>query len=286
LATPRGHATIWDFFRQWIEVDRLDDFTKTTPGFAEAREHMKTEARLFTESIFSGGRPWTELFLGPTTFINEPLAAIYGQPGIMGLDFQAVTVDAKLRSGLLTQAAFLSNSPGDFGSPTVRGLFVRQRLLCMQVPPPPPGVPELIPPSPGGTRRQRYEEGTSTPVCRSCHVLMDPIGFGFEHFDGAGRYLETDNSLPIDATGQITSVEADLLGPFDGAVELLRKLAASRDVRACMAKQWFRFALSRAETEADACSIQAAIATLERGGTLTDLVVALAMSDAFHYARW
>ena len=33
---------------------------------------------------------------------------------------------------------------------------------------------------------------------------MDPIGFGFEHYDPLGLWRATDEGQPVDATGQIT----------------------------------------------------------------------------------
>ena len=34
--------------------------------------------------------------------------------------------------------------------------------------------------------RERYIEHASNPACSSCHDLIDPIGFGFEHYDASG----------------------------------------------------------------------------------------------------
>jgi hypothetical protein len=38
---------------------------------------------------------------------------------------------------------------------------------------------------------------TAGTDCPGCHVLFDPIGYGFEHFDELGRYRATENGLPI-----------------------------------------------------------------------------------------
>jgi hypothetical protein len=109
---------------------------------------------------------------------------------------------------------------------------------------------------------------------------MDPIGFGFEHFDGGGRFRLTENGLPIDASGAIN--QADVEGPFDGVVELADRLAGSAQVRGCIARQWFRYAYGRAETDDDACTLDALDAALSgSGGRIRDLLVALTQTDAF-----
>jgi len=115
---------------------------------------------------------------------------------------------------------------------------------------------------------------------------MDPIGFGFEHFDAVGRYRVSYGSSPIDASGEIVNAGPDLEGSFDGAIELSSKLATSDGVPACIARQWFRFALLRDPSEEDRCSVDAATSLLRRGGSLVDLVVNVATSDAFRYTRW
>jgi hypothetical protein len=114
---------------------------------------------------------------------------------------------------------------------------------------------------------------------------MDPIGFGFEHFDGIGRYREDEWGLPIDATGNVyDTVDAD--GPFNGVVELGEQLGNSGQVRDCVTKQWFRFAYGRAETEQDTCSLDV-IKTMFASADydIKELIVALAQTDAFRYRR-
>ena len=77
-----------------------------------------------------------------------------------------------------------------------------------------------------------------TAVCKSCHDRFDPIGFGFEHFDEAGRYRDTENGYALDATGTVP-----LTGDgFDGQEELARALAASEEVGVCVSGQMVNYA--------------------------------------------
>jgi hypothetical protein len=111
---------------------------------------------------------------------------------------------------------------------------------------------------------------------------MDPIGFGFENYDGMGQWRDTDNSLPVDASGEL--VATDVAGPFNGAIELGQKLSESSDVRSCFVGGWLTFAYGRAETEADACTRQALETAFEQsGGKVPDLLLALTQTDAFLY---
>src|SRR5205085_864002 len=63
------------------------------------------------------------------------------------------------RAGLLGEASFLASTAGPTEtSPTARGIFVREQLLCQHVPPPRPNVNTTLPePSQAKplTRRQR-----------------------------------------------------------------------------------------------------------------------------------
>ena len=114
---------------------------------------------------------------------------------------------------------------------------------------------------------------------------MDPIGLAFEGFDAIGRFRTTENGVTIDLSGEVIgSRDAALNGKFTGVRELATKLAASDQVRDCVATQWFRFAAGRAEEQPDGCSLttlQDAFAA--SGGDLVELVVAMTQTDAFWY---
>jgi hypothetical protein len=114
---------------------------------------------------------------------------------------------------------------------------------------------------------------------------MDPIGFGFEHYDADGVWRDTDHGLPVDATGTIID-STDANGSFDGAIQLAIRLAASEEVRDCVATQWFRYGYGRVETPDDACAmgeIQRAFQAAHY--SVEELLVALTQTDAFRYRK-
>ena len=76
-------------------------------------------------------------------------------------------------------------------TPTLRGRFVREVLMCQKVPDPPPNVDTNLKAPAGGvmlSRRQQLEQHRSSASCAACHSLMDPIGFALDNFDAIGRY--------------------------------------------------------------------------------------------------
>ena len=77
--------------------------------------------------------------------------------------------------------------------------------------------------------------------------VIDPVGFTFENYDGLGLWRDTENGQPIDATGGVQiSRDTAVVGPVTGVAELSQKLAGSRNVHDCVAKEFYRFALGRA----------------------------------------
>ena len=51
--------------------------------------------------------------------------------------------------------------------------------------------------------RQQMEQHRSNPVCASCHVRMDSLGFALENFDGVGKWRTEDAGSAIDASGTL-----------------------------------------------------------------------------------
>jgi len=154
--------------------------------------------------------------------------------------------------------------------------------LCQTVPDPPANVQPPKPPMDGLTTRQRFEEHDMQDCARACHTLMDPIGFGFEHYDGIGRYRTTDQNQPVDASGSV--VLDGQKQEFSDAIGLGKLLAASPQVQACLTKQVMRYALNRWDTAADAASIDAAKAAFQSGGlNIRTLLTNVATSRTFRY---
>ena len=291
LADPRAHDMVSSFHAQWLGLAALDDLDKDKvvyPLFDPSlRAAFRAETERFVdEVIWNREGTLGALLSARYTFVDQALASFYGVPFPGGDGLVRVNLDSAHRAGIITQASNLAvHAKANQSSPVHRGRFVREQLFCT-TPPPPPSDIEIRPPAldPALTTRQRFAQHTADTFCAGCHVLLDPIGFGFEHYDGLGRWRETESGNAIDATGMLSDTDTD--GPFDGAVELALRLAGSAEVERCYARQWFRYGYGRGETSADACALaQLMTAANHTRGDVRELIVALTQTDAFRYRR-
>ena len=250
LADPKSRAFTDAFIGQWLGFAELgstikpDDvaFPQFTPALGEA---MLEEATRVFDRIVREDRSLLELLDADYTFLNEELATHYGIDGVVGREFREVSLTDGRRGGVLGMGAVLTaTSLPTRTSPVVRGKWVLETMLGEELPPPPPDAGELPEPgesSKGMTLRQMFEMHRSEARCAACHDRIDPIGFGLENFDAIGRWRETDNGQPVDATGTLPGGER-----FEGPVELKRILLERREEFARMVtSQMLKFALGR-----------------------------------------
>jgi hypothetical protein len=291
LKDPRAVDGIRSFHRQWLDLRELDTKSKDPtlyPAFTPELERAIVEEtlRFSAHAVLQGGDAVATLLTSNKTFVNAPLAKLYGVAPPPGEGFALVELPRRERSGLLTQASIMAVFAGvEEASPILRGKFVREKLLCETIPPPPPGV-DTTPPrfDPKRSKKERFALHRTDPSCAHCHEKMDPTGFGFEHYDAVGAWRTVDEAAPVDAVGMLSGTE-DADGPFDGAVELAARLSASKQVRRCIAKQWFRSALGRGERPEDTPSLDGVYQAFAGAGfDVRELIVAIARSDAFRHA--
>jgi hypothetical protein len=293
LADPRARQVVRYFNDMLFGLAGILSISKSTEQFpaftSDIPPLLQEESERFLDDvIWDGPGDLKTLLTAPYSFMNAALARYYGVDGLpgapQGTDFERVMLDPTRAAGLLTQAGLLASlTPGTQTNPVLRGLFVRRNLFCKAPPPPPPSIMVTEPaPDPTLTTRERFAAHSEDPQCHLCHQSLDPIGFTFEHYDPIGRWRDTDNDKPVDASGEI--VGTDVAGPVTDAVALAAKLAASHDVASCMVGHWLTYSYGRAETSDDACTR----AELERdfaasGGRIRDLMVAVTQTDAFLY---
>ena len=146
--------------------------------------------------------------------------------------------DLMSEGALITQPGVLTRwARADGSSPIHRGLMVRERLLCEDLPPPPPNLDTIAPEvDPSLSTRERFAAHTSAPPCAICHDQIDPLGVGFEHFDQLGQWRTDDAGHTIDATGDLDGL------PYDGAEELSELLIDDERFRTCFVWGWRRHA--------------------------------------------
>lgn len=231
LTSDNGLRTLEKFFNSWLGYGRTSSVTKSAvPEFEGLRDQMVAETRYFIGEVVVGrGGGLSELLTASFTTPTPSLASFYGFPA-PAKDYDVTERPAGRGIGILAQGSLLSVLSAPNGSsPTRRGLLVMEKLLCRDKPTVPADVPLLGEPKPGQlTTRQRYEESHAAQgPCKTCHEQFDPIGFGFEHFDEAGRYRETEGGLPIDSASFVPLGDQRLF-EFANLEELAQGLAAQK----------------------------------------------------------
>jgi len=287
LQDPKAKDTLADFFDDWLDVNTISTRPKDPAIYPQWNQtlaaDMENEVREFGASAVLGTGSFSSLLLGTNTSVDQTLAAVYGLSGISGNTQQPAMFDGKQRSGLLTLAGFLTvTGAADGSSPVRRGHAVYTRLMCQVLPNPPGNVPPPAPPTKGLTTRQRFTTHDQNSCTGGCHKAMDPIGFGFENYDGIGQYRTTDQNLPVDASGTINlDGQAQT---FEDGVGLANLLATSPQVQTCFTTQVLRYALNRWDTAEDAASIQTAQDAFASSKLdMRELIVALTTSRTFRY---
>ena len=290
LQDERGKGLVNRFLGSWMHLNGLSSVVKDADTFPEwqsrsFRESLRGQADAFFDHVLnSEGGTLSALLTSTTVFYDKELGGYYGVTGDDA--FQALTRTDGTASGILTLPALLAiqAKPAE-SSPIYRGKFVREALLCQQLPAPPANIPKPPEVDQSSSTRERLRQHEVDPGCVGCHQLLDPIGFGFEHYDALGRYRELDGGEPVDASGKVIATR-DIDGDFDGVTELGERLAGSAEVEECVARQWFRFAIARFEQDMDGCSMKRLLETFKAAGQdLNALPRAVVETDAFLYRR-
>jgi hypothetical protein len=158
-----------------------------------------------------------------------------------------------------------------------RGVWLAESILCAAPPPPPDGVPPPPDPQPGETERERLERHRQDPSCASCHDLIDPLGFGFEHYDAIGRWRDQAEGEPVDDLGTLPDGTT-----YHGMVELAALLGTGGSYGTCVSTKVMTYALGRTIDGAEACVIEDLGAQhVTTDSTLSDLLWAVVRSDQF-----
>jgi len=265
LQSAPGHQAVEAFLSGWLGFGKLDTVAKDDSVFLltpSLRKAMGGETKRFIEdAVFTQKGSFSTLLTAKTSFVNQELASHYGlkSAASFGDQLTAVTFDPSERDGgILAQGSLLTSLAGAReSSPVQRGKMVRVRLLCQDLQPPPAGLDTTLkPPPPNATTREHYAAHSTNPVCAGCHTKMDPIGFGFEHYDAFGRRREQDQGKPVDSTGTVFASPAGQDVNFDGVSGLTNYLTqdAADNVNACIVRYWSYFAFGSPGWAEDQCT--------------------------------
>jgi hypothetical protein len=285
LTDDRALKRIARFHAMWLSYEQIPLSATIT-----AAMNQETET-LLRRYILEEKRPWSDLLLAEETFVTPELATHYGLGAPSDPEGGWVGYADSGRRGILSHGTFLS-AVAKFSdtSPTQRGLLIQTRLFCRIIAPPPPELNVNVDeppagPDPNACKEERYTM-YKTEGCSGCHQQLEPVGFGLENFDSAGRFRTTEPDKPecsIDGTGELSGV-----GAFTGPAELGGLMIQAGGVDECVATMVYRFAMGRWELdEHDDALLERLVVDAQAGGglALDALVGELVGSEAFRLRR-
>ena len=292
LADPRAEALGERFAAQWLrlqDVDKVHPDPNFYPNFDEnLAESMRTETKLFFNSLVRDDRSLLELLSADYTFLNERLARHYGIKGVIGNQFRRVTYPDTTRHGILGQGSVLvQTSLANRTSPVLRGKWVMEVLLGTPPPPPPPNIPALEEAGEAKegrllTTREKMEIHRANPTCNSCHKFMDPIGLALDNFDVTAKWRVRENGMPLDTRGDF----------YDGTkVTSLGELTAALVKRPTplvrtFAENLMAYGLGRRVEYYDQPAIRAIAKAAEANNyRVSSFIVGVVKSDAFRMKK-
>lgn len=277
LREASAHQQIARYHAMWLGYDR---FSHEAPY-----GDMRQESDALVERVVFFDRDYQELLTSEETFLTPALAQHYGVDNVKAAGW--VNVKAQGRAGILAHASALAaGSNTNDTSPTRRGKFIRNRLLCDTIPPPPPIVDVDAPPKAADNnacKADRYVAHRADPSCASCHALMDPIGFGLERFDKLGAHRTHDDNRESCTLSGDGAIEG--MGHFNGPAELGVLVANSGRFESCVARHQLSFALGREmdPSNADDTSLEQVMSQrfVQNGRRLQSLLLDIVTSEAF-----
>ena len=285
VASPEARPALNNFFSEALRLRNLasapknaDIFPEFSPELGDAME--QETLLLLTEIIWNEDADFRSFFNADHTYVNDELAALYGMdpPGQGDLFTATQWPPGQNRAGYTSQASFLTWQSGPRrNSPTKRGLYIQERILCNELEPPDPNAELDLPDSEDLTLKELLELHLDKDSCRGCHGQTDPLGFAFESYTAVGAYRTTDNGKPVETDGAVAGI-----GAWANAKELGDILASHPRTATCLIENLMRGRIGRAPLEDE----EPAIADLEHafeasGYSVQTLLVEMAAHPLF-----
>jgi hypothetical protein len=288
LASPRLEIGVRAFFSDMLGFDSFDELAKDSviyPKFSlkVANDAKEQTLRTIADFLVAEHGDYRDLFTSRKTFLTRNLGMLYRVPVETRNGWEThVFPLGDARAGLLSQISFLAlhSHPGR-SSATLRGKAIRELLLCVRVPMPPPNVNFAIVQDTNNpkfkTARERLTAHRTDAVCAGCHKIMDPVGLGLESFDGAGQYRTTENGARIDPSGELDGVA------FKDAAGLGQAMHDNPAATACLVSDVYRYAAGRDAEPGERNFIGWLNGRFAADGyRLPHLLRRIALSDAFY----
>ncbi len=290
VSSEHLNAGMRAFFEDVFIFDQFDELSKDVTQYPLFNNRMAADAREQTlrfvvDQLATKKADYRSLFTSNELPMTRSLGPIYGIPVRTVDGWENATLPAnQSRSGLLSHASFsmLHAHPGR-SSPTLRGVFMREALLCQTVPEAPADIDftqftqDVA--TVHKTARDRLDVHATQASCRKCHALTDPIGLALESFDGIGKFRLSENQSTIDTSGEFDGVA------FSNAAELGQAFSQSPLVNACLVENLYRYAVGRKQTNGERRLLRYLEDTFsQQGYQVPALMSNIATSEAFRTA--
>ena len=287
LADKKSNAFIRNFTNRWLELYKLGMMPPDAKGFGawyyqgQLERNGREETERFFRHLLDENLGVSYFIDSDFTFLNYPLAKLYGIKGINSRTFEKVNLNDKRRGGLLGQASVLTASANGIDtSPVVRGVWVLENLLGMPPLPPPDNVAAIEPDIRGATTiREQLAKHRGVESCATCHQKIDPLGFALENFDpiGGWRRAAPGQRGEVDASGEWTGHR------FKDIVDLKKLLVQQEDLVARnLAGKLLTYATGRKlDLPARPHLDRIVLASKSKGHGLKDLVHLVVQSEIF-----
>jgi hypothetical protein len=284
LDDPKAVALFDNLADQWLLARKVETIQPNRVVFEDfdsaLRASMAEEVRRFFRSFVDPDRTLFDLLASTDLFVDDVMAEHYGLAPV-GPGFVHVEQHSAPRGGILRQAGVLSaNSHPYRTSPTRRGQWILEKLLCTDIGAPPPGQALFFDPSgldEDLTQTPQLLLHFTDPTCAGCHVMMDPLGLAMESYDAIGRWRTVDSALYDDLEAVFDS---DTI--LRSTQEVIDQVVNDPAFLRCVVQQLYVYALGRAPLPSDEAVIDGLVEQLpEIDYSLRGLIVRIASSAPF-----
>ncbi len=287
LVSPKFETGIRAIFSDLYDFKQFDEglVRKDNALFPVYTQTMVVEAKeqtlLTIVAHLTADEDYRDLFTTRETFLTRGLGVAYRLPVATANGWEPYTFpEESQRAGLLSHISFnaLHSHPGR-SSATLRGKFVREVLLCQDIPTPPANIDFSIVENTQGelrTARERLETHVASPACSGCHTLTDPIGLALESFDAIGVFREEENGAPIDTSGELDGIS------YEDAIGMGEALRDNPALGPCLVRTLFRYAVGRSAEPGEEALLESLAERFTNSGyRVTELLREIVLSDGF-----
>lgn len=192
MASQKFSESFENFVTDWLMLwgleERADEIVRASSIEAQTLSDMRRETMDFVKYHLFEEKPLSELLTAEYTFASENLAQYYGLASQRDAKSSRLSLAGTPRIGVATHASILVlTSEIAKTTPTKRGKWMLDRLLCKAPPDPEAVVPFEERDLMGKSVKEKMAIHRQNPSCAGCHEYMDPVGLGLEAFDQFGQ---------------------------------------------------------------------------------------------------